>query len=258
MGKHAFEVAVPETNRVLTKPRRAGLTMMMDLGLPLGAQWDWLEFIGPFVDLVKLVTGTAALYQTDYLRKKIDLYQNHDIQPFIGGNFLENVFAQKGFDGASALFMECKSLGIEAVEVSDTIIPISTDDRLALIKMAQDTGLHAHAEVGSKLDETNIGQLEQEIGLLLNARAELVTVEGAELMQNGVPNSVLCNEIASRFDPNQILFELCGPWLKNTHSWEAFAIMRFLVETFGPDVNIGNAPPEMVVEIEAQRRGLNE
>ena len=156
------------------------------------------------------------------------------------------------------MFKECKSLGIEAEEVSDTIVPISTEDRLTLIKMAQDVGLHAHAEVGSKLDGTDTGQLEQEIGLLLNAGAGLVTVEGAELMQNGVPNSVLCNKIASQFDQSKILFELCGPWLKNTHSWEAFAVMRFLIEVFGPDVNIGNAPPEMVVEIEAERRGLNE
>lgn len=258
MNNHAFEAAVPDTNRVLTKPRTDGLTMMMDLGLPVGAQQDWLEFIGPFVDLVKLVTGTAALYQTDYLRRKLSLYHEHGVQPFIGGNFLENVFADRGFDGAATLFKECKSLGIEAVEVSDTIVPISTEDRITLIKMAQDAGLHAHAEVGSKLDGTNTSQLNDEISLLLNSGVKLITVEGAELMQDGAPNTVLCEQISSQFDTKHLLFELCGPWLKNTHSWEAFAVMRFLIETFGPDVNIGNAPPEMVVEIEAQRRGLNE
>ena len=258
MNDHAFKLAVPENNRVLAKPRRDGLTMMMDLGLPLGAQRDWLGFIGPFVDMVKLVTGTAALYPTDYLREKIRLYREHDIKPYIGGNFLENVFAQKGFDGADALFAVCRTLGIEAIEVSDTVVPISTEDRLALMKLAQDIGLHAHAEVGSKLDETNTDQIQREIELLLNAGAHIITVEGAELMQDGVPNTVLCDQIATKFDQKQILFELCGPWLKGTHSWEAFAVMRFLVETFGPHVNIGNAPPEMVVEIEAQRRGLNE
>ena len=126
------------------------------------------------------------------------------------------------------------------------------------MKMAQDAGLHAHAEVGSKLDETRSDLIEQEISLLLDAGAHIITVEGAELMNDGVPNTALCDQIASQFDQKHILFELCGPWLKNTHSWEAFSVMRFLVDTFGPSVNIGNATPEMVVEIEAERRGLNE
>ncbi|OED50509.1 hypothetical protein AB838_01965 [Rhodobacteraceae bacterium (ex Bugula neritina AB1)] len=258
MNDHAFKLAAPDNSRVLSKPRVEGLTMMMDAGLPLGAQRDWLGFIAPFVDMVKLVTGTAALYPEAYLREKLSLYREHDIKPFIGGNFLENVFAQKGFDGAEALFTECRSLGIEAIEVSDTVVPIATEDRLALMKLAQEIGLHAHAEVGSKLDETSTDKIQYEIELLMDAGAHIITVEGAELMQDGVPNTVLCEQISTRFDQQKILFELCGPWLKGTHNWEAFAVMRFLVETFGAHVNIGNALPEMVVEIEAQRRGLNE
>ena len=258
MAETAFEFAIPGARLASRKPRSNGQTMLMDVGLPLGAQQDWLDVIGPFVDMAKLVTGTASLYRSEYLQQKLALYDRHQIKPFIGGNFLENVFSRDGYEGATELFRECCRIGIKAVEVSETVKPIGLDNRVALIKMALDSGLQVHAEVGSKLNESALDRMEEEIGLLLNAGAHNITIEGAELMTEGVANTGLCERITSRFDLDHILFELCGPHLPRVGSWETYAMMRFLVSSFGPEVNIGNATPEMVVEIEAQRRGLNE
>ena len=95
MQSHAFEMAVPDTNRNFEKPRQDGLTMMMDVGMPLGMQRDWLGLIGPYVDMAKLVTGTAALYPTDYLREKLKLYREHQVKPFIGGISLKTSLPKK-------------------------------------------------------------------------------------------------------------------------------------------------------------------
>ena len=92
-------VALP-AERSLTKPRLAGLTMMMDWGLPLGQQRDWLDLQSQYVDLAKFVVGTTRHYDTDYLTRKIKLSQDHEIQPFIGGQVLEYVYAHQGFAGA--------------------------------------------------------------------------------------------------------------------------------------------------------------
>ena len=259
MTDTAFDFALPETRRRTEKPRSSGQTMMMDIGMPLGAQQDWLDVIGPFFDMAKLVTGTASLYHADYLKRKLDLYAKYEIKPFIGGGFLERIFDRNGLDGVRQLYDECLRLGIAAIEVSETILPIDLKDRLILIERAIDAGLEVHAEVGTKIeDPSSISKLTDEVGILLEAGAHNITVEGAELMSNGVANQELCDKIAEAFDLDSILFELCGPWLPRTHSWETYSVMRFLVATFGPNVNIGNATPELVVEIETQRRGLNE
>ena len=73
MTKPFASVPLP-AGRSTAKPRRRGLTMMMDWGLPLGQQEDWLGLLAPAVDLAKLVVGTARLYEEDYLRRKLDLY----------------------------------------------------------------------------------------------------------------------------------------------------------------------------------------
>ena len=62
MTKPFTSVPLP-AGRSTTKPRRKGLTMMMDWGLPLGQQEDWLGLLAPVVDLAKLVVGTARLYE---------------------------------------------------------------------------------------------------------------------------------------------------------------------------------------------------
>ena len=53
------------------KPRTTGLTMMMDWGLPLNMAADYMGLLAPYVDLVKIVVGTARLYPEDYLVKKL-------------------------------------------------------------------------------------------------------------------------------------------------------------------------------------------
>ena len=63
-------IALPR-ERSHSKPRRTGLTMMMDWGLPLGQQRDWLQLQARYVDLAKIVVGTARLYEEHYLREKL-------------------------------------------------------------------------------------------------------------------------------------------------------------------------------------------
>ena len=55
LGRQPFSMVGLPTGRSRTKPRKRGLTMMMDWGLPVGIQKDYLELVGPYVDLANIM-----------------------------------------------------------------------------------------------------------------------------------------------------------------------------------------------------------
>src|SRR5690606_12302747 len=122
------------------KPRKTGLTMMMDWGLGLDRVADHLRLVGPYVDLAKIVVGTARLYPKSYLLEKLDLYKKNDIMPFLGGQFSEYVYATQGMAGIEPFFKEAKALGFEAIEVSDNCVPLNDEERARLIRTGIDCG----------------------------------------------------------------------------------------------------------------------
>src|SRR3546814_16839592 len=83
MSRHPFEMVTLPQARSTQKPRRTGITMMMDWGLPLGRLDDLLGLIGPYVDLGKLVVGTSRLYQQHYHRPTHAPYPTYQLTPHI-------------------------------------------------------------------------------------------------------------------------------------------------------------------------------
>ena len=243
--------------RSTTKPRRKGLTMMMDWGLPLGQQEDWLGLLAPVVDLAKLVVGTARLYEEDYLRRKLDLYASHDVRPFLGGQFMEYVYATQGMDGVKPFCDEAVRLGIHAVEVSDNVVPLDDGERRAIIGTAVECGLEVHGEVGSKSEDSGAGALVAQARVCFDAGADVVLVEGAELLRDGAPNRALVDGLRAGLDTDRVIFELSGHWVPGTHHTDNYQLKVFLVRTFGPDVNLANVMPADVWETEALRCGLS-
>jgi phosphosulfolactate synthase len=258
MSQQPFSHIPLPANRSTTKPRRTGLTMMMDWGLPLGLQRDWLELQAPFVDLAKLVVGTARLYEEDYLRRKLDLYREFQVAPFLGGQFMEYVFADKGLPGVRPYCEEAKRLGIEALEVSDNVVSMTDAERRDVIAAAVDCGLHVHGEVGSKSDESSAAELIAQASDCFEAGADVVLVEGAELLDaGGTPRAGLIDGLRDGMDTERVIFELSGTWIPGTHQCDVYALKVFLVHTFGPDVNLANVMPEHIFETEALRAGLS-
>ena len=256
-GSEPFSLVPRPVGRSGEKPRRSGLTMMMDWGLPLGVQEDWLDLVAPFVDLAKFVAGTARLYEEDYLLKKIALYKKHNVHPFIGGQFLEFVFATKGLCSAKPYFEEAKRLGFEAIEVSDNCVPLDGNTRQTLIRTAVECGLEVHGEVGSKSEDTGAATLIAQAKECFDAGADVILVEGAELLNDGEPNRRLLSELRDGLDVSRVIFELIGPWISRTHHCDVYDLKKFLISEFGTDVNLANVMPHDVFETEALRAGLS-
>ena len=231
---------------------------MMDWGLPLGQQRDWLELQSRYVDLAKLVVGTARLYQEPYLRQKLDLYREHQVSPFLGGQFMEYVFATQGLAGVKPYCEEARRLGIEALEVSDNVVSLTPEERRTVIGTAVDCGLHVHGEVGSKSQDSGAALLIAQAEECFDAGADVVLVEGAELVRgDGAPDEALIQGLRDGLDTDRVIFELSGTWIPGTHATDVYALKVFLVRTFGPDVNLANVMPDAVWETEALRVGLS-
>ena len=126
------------------KPRKSGVTMMMDKGLSLRQVEDFIDSSGHLTDIVKFGFGTS--YVTKHLQQKIDLYKSAGIRPYFGGTLFESFYAR----GMVEKYIEILDKhGLDLVEVSDGSIIINHDEKCNLIhSMSKDRTVMS--EVGSK------------------------------------------------------------------------------------------------------------
>jgi phosphosulfolactate synthase len=254
--RRPFDFLPLPAGRSTGKPRRNGLTMMIDSGLPLGAQRDLMTLAGDYVDLAKIKTGTARLYRDEHLRQKLAAYVEHGVKPFIGGQFHEYVFAVHGEEALPRFYKEALRLGFAALEISDNVVPLTARQRQDQIRAARDTGLEVFGEVGAKDRRSSAAELVDQAGLCFDAGASLVLVEAAELVLGGQPNRPMLDALAAALDMARVMFELPGPWIPEVRSCDIEVVKKLLVGAFGPDVNIANLSPDTVIDFEATRTGL--
>ena len=229
------------------RPRQVGITHVIDKGLSLSAVEGILEASGDSIDIVKLGWGTA--YVTRNLRAKIALYESADIPVVLGGTFWEICFAQNKLDEWKSWVSD---LGLRYVEVSDGTITVPHDLKLEHIHaLAQD--FVVLSEVGSKDLATVIAPYRwvEFIEAELRAGAWKVITEARETGTAGIfrgdgeVRMGLIDEIVHAVDPNRLLFE--APQ-KAQQVW--------FIRKFGPNVNLGNIPPDEVIPLETLRLGL--
>jgi len=225
--------------------RDGGLTHVLDKGLGPRAWEDVLETSGDYIDIVKLGWGTA--YVTPNLRRKLDVLREKPV--VIGGTFFEVVYAKDRLDEYKQWL---RDLGLTHVEISDGTVEIPRDRKLELIAdFARD--FTVLSEVGSKdsLVEYAADQWVQWLQEELDAGAWKVITEAREGGTAGIFDSSggmrteLIGEIAMAVGPVNVVFE--AP-TKAAQAW--------FIKEFGPEVNLGNIPPEEVIPLETLRLGL--
>jgi phosphosulfolactate synthase len=256
-ARYPFAMVELPKARSREKPRKSGRTMMCDWGLTLEHQQALLELAGDYIDLAKITVGTSRLYREDYLRAKLALYKEHKVRPFLGGQFQEYVYATMGKQALRPFLDEAKRVGFEVVEISDNIVPLSSDERRQQILIGREIGLTVLGEVGSKNDRSDITTLVAQAKDAFAAGAELVLVEAAELVESGKPNMAMFDGLRKSLDMTQVLIELPGPWISGVHACDIHDLKKMLVREFGPDVNLANVHHEDVLETEALRVGLS-
>ena len=229
------------------KPRQIGLTHVIDKGLNLRDIEGLFGTAGQFVDIVKFGWGTS--YITNNLEKKIALYRSFDTPVVCGGTLFEAVYARRRLDEFKSWLVEHR---FSHVEISDGTIDIPRERKLELI---EDFGrdFTVLSEVGSKDSDVVFApyQWVEWIKEELAAGAWKVITEGREggtagiFRADGDMRTGLIDEIAHEIAVDDILFE--AP-TKASQAW--------FVKHFGPNVNMGNIPPDEVIAVETLRLGL--
>ncbi|MCL6638923.1 MAG: phosphosulfolactate synthase [Firmicutes bacterium] len=234
------------------KPRRDGLTMVIDKGLGLAGTRDLMRLAAGYIDMIKLGFGTTALYKTEILQEKIQVVQSYGIDVFPGGTFLEVAVLQEKIEEYILL---AKKVGFTAIEVSDGTIDLTDRLRRRAISFAAGLGLKVFTEVGKKEpgNELCFKDLMRLVKRDLQSGATRVIVEGRDPAKDvGLYDSegrlieFELRELVAAVSDTSVLI------------WEApeKEQQQDLIRRFGPNVNIGNVNPRDVIALEALRAGL--
>ena len=235
------------------KPRKKGITMVLDKGLGLETAESLMNISGDYVDYLKFGWGTSIVHEQDIIKDKVAMYKSHNITPYTGGTLFELAYMN---DKLEEFFQEAHDLGFEAIEVSDGSTTISHDKKLECIESAKKDGLEVLSEVGKKdpgldkelsLDE-RIDYMQNE----LESGSSLIIVEAREGGKNigiydksGNAKEDEIDYILDNFDGNKIL------WEAPNKDQQVFFILKL-----GNDVNLGNVSTDDITSLETLRRGL--
>jgi phosphosulfolactate synthase len=232
------------------KPRTAGLTMVIDNGLPTGWFADAVASSAAYIDIVKFGWGTCMV--TEDLDRKIGVLADHDVRFCFGGTLFEKFVIQGRFD---AFLKFCRHWNCDLVEVSNGTIPLSNAEKADYIRRCADE-FPVSSEVGFKdqarAELMSAAQWVDCIAEDLAAGATLVVTEARESGKSGIcrPDGRLRaglveTILAGGADADRLLFEAPTKDLQTQ-----------FITLLGPNVNVGNVSLGDVIALETLRLGL--
>ena len=245
------------------RPRKKGLTMVIDIAW-FGATSPLVAAYKDYVDCVKS-TARCLWVDEDLIRKNIKIYRDWGIDVQIGGIPYEIAVLQ----GKQAQYMErARALGTNIVEVESHAAGLSLQQMKSEVKTLKGEGFKVVGEVGAKwanLDETrpnrdnvHVDQVIEKMLQLLEAGADHVIWEGM------VVRALLGNHLENKQGQEQ-LFKVVEAVKQDNIIFEMWSargnpnspLWGWLVQHFGPDVNLGNINVQDISMLETIRRGLS-
>ena len=258
-----------ELHKRSQKPRKGGITMVIDIGYSPAMVESVLDLYGHLIDIVKL-TELHLTSPMDVIKRKVASYKAKGVGVQPGGIVVELARLQKNerkaLDGL-------REMGFDHLEVSSS----STTQRVRdiesqFVALATSLGFTVIGEVGKKFhvgDKTRKSDTEvdfdatvAEFEALLGGGADKVYWEGhvlRRLMGDSAADIVARHpagtdqvlRVAERIGQEKIIFEVSSmiPYVQRR------AQQFWLVRLFGPDVNIGNVRLEEVQFMEHIRLG---
>jgi phosphosulfolactate synthase len=160
-----------------------------------------------------------------------------------------------GLDAFPQHLKEAKELGFEIVEVSDNVVPLPDGVRKNLVDQIRDLGMVPVVEVGDKKENSSAEDVVTDVLQTLEEGSAFAMIEAQELMIGSEPNAELIHLLKAEVDVGRCMFEISSPYVGSTLP-EIHVGKKFLLKTFGPDVNLGNILLVDVIETEAGRVGL--
>jgi phosphosulfolactate synthase len=229
------------------RPRKNGVTMVMDKGLGLKQAEMFIDSCADYVDLVKLGFGTSVI--TPNVAEKVKLYKEAGFRVYLGGTLFEAFILRNKFDDYVKF---AEKLKVDHAEVSDGSIVMDHGKKCEYINKLS-KNFTVLSEVGSKEEGIIIHPNKWTSMMLaeLEAGSWKVIAEAREsgnvgiYHRNGSPHTMLMNKIIAKVKQENILWE--APQ-KSQQVW--------FIKQFGANVNLGNISFEEVIPLETLRLGL--
>lgn len=229
------------------KPRKYGLTMVMDKGLSVREAEDFMSVGSEYTDFVKLGFGTSLI--TPGFENKIKIYKKAGCVPYFGGTLFEAFIIRNMFNEYIGFLDKHE---IDMVEVSDGSYDIDHKKKLEYISTLAKRGT-VISEVGSKKKDV-IYSPDEWVAMMkseLHAGSSKVIAEAREsgtigiYNDDGSVNIPLIKEISEHVKLDNVIWE--AP-LKAQQAW--------FIKNFGSNVNLGNIAPNEIIPLETLRLGL--
>ena len=229
------------------KPRRRGLTHVLDKGMTTATLEALLAQTGEMVDVIKIGWGIAYVDPT--VKERVALCNAADVLVCLGGTLLEVCVAQDRVDDLRRWAVD---LGITAVEVSDGLQAMTPGQKTGLVRTLS-ADFTVLAETGAKDGRAPVVSEHwlTEMAADLDAGARWVIAEGREsgtvglYHDDGSVRVELVEAIAARLPVDRVIFEAPR---KAQQTW--------FIHRFGAGVNLGNVPSDEVLPLETLRLGL--
>lgn len=237
-------LTVPERT---SKPRRSGITHVLDKGLPASECEAVLQVSGPYIDVWKFGWGTA--YLDPGLKDKLVLLDQHGVLACTGGTLLEVAWQQGVLDE----YLDwAGAAGFPCVEVSCGAVAMSSAQKRSLIGTAAQRFI-VLGEIGAKDPHVEVSASAWALAAAadLDAGATWVVTEGREsgtvglFDPDGEVRGSVVDAVVAAIGVDSTVFEAPR---KDQQAW--------LIRRFGPDVNLGNVAPGEALALEALRLGL--
>ncbi len=238
-----------DRSRRAGKPRKLGITMVIDPGLSTGVFTDVVSSHSDYIDLVKFGWGTA-LVTTD-LTRKVEVLREADVGFYFGGTLFEHYL----WTGRLSEFVDLvHQTGATCIEVSNGTIPLPQHAKAGYVNLLAGE-FAVFSEVGFK-DPARSAELSpadwvDAIREDLAAGASLVVTETRESGKAGIatPDGKLRRDVMdavlAEVDPASLMFEAPTKDLQVE-----------LIQSVGPDVNLGNIAAHDILGLETLRLGL--
>jgi phosphosulfolactate synthase len=245
------------------RPRKKGMTMVIDIAW-FGATSPLVAAYRDYIDCVKS-TARCLWVDEDLIRKNIKIYRDWGIDVQIGGIPYEIAVLQ----GKQAQYMQrARELGTNIVEVESHAAGLSLQQMKSEVKTLKGEGFKVVGEVGAKwadLDETRPNRDAVHVEKVVEKMLQLLDVGADHVIWEGmVVRALLGNRLENKKGQEQLFKVVEQVKAENIifEMWSARGnpnspLWGWLVQHFGPDVNLGNINVQDISMLETIRRGLS-
>ena len=225
------------------------LNHVLEVGTPYPMFESYLNSYSKYIDFLKFGWG-SALVDPDF-SQKLSLCKQLNIYPVLGGTFFEYMIYHHDFD---KFMRKIDSYGLDCIELSRGTIDLDDLTYFSYINNLS-SNYFVMSEVGRKTSdpehELTPQQWIKHCEMSSESGASLIILESREsgrcgyVSDGGLVDSVLLESITAGLPICSFLFE--AP-IKSVQS--------YLINRYGPMVNLGNLSLDDLVGVESLRKGL--